>query len=371
MAIDDERAAYVTLALTPGIGAVRLAALLSHFESARGALQAPHALLCTTPGITRAAATAIAATSLATGRRVLDSIEASGALCLTPTDPGFPPVLAEIPDPPTLLFAKGNLALLDCPGVAVVGSRDHSEYGAEIAWQVAAAAAEAGLTVISGMARGLDAVAHTAALEASGGTIGVLGNGLGIVYPAANRALYARVAESGLLLTEFPPGDRPAVGAFPRRNRLISGLARVTVVVEAAEGSGTLITVGTALAQGREVMAVPGNITSRTSLGTNQLIRDGAEPLLEVSDLLRHYPEVGGGVPRALRPETVPPGLSAVEQRLWLRLREGPARLDSLITVLGAPAAEVLAAASGLELRGLAGMDDGILKRISDAGARI
>ena len=120
------------------------------------------------------------------------------------------------------------------------------------------AAAGAGLAVVSGMARGLDAVAHAAALDAGGATIGVLGNGLGVIYPAANRALYRRVAERGLLLTEFPPGERPAVGTFPRRNRLISGLARVTVVVEAADGSGTLITVGTALEQGRDVMVVPG-----------------------------------------------------------------------------------------------------------------
>ena len=120
---------------------------------------------------------------------------------------------------------------------------------------------------MSGMARGLDAVAHAAALDAGGGTIGVLGNGLGVIYPAANRALYERVAARGLLLTEFPPGERPHAGSFPRRNRLISGLARVTVVVEAAVGSGALITAGTALDQGREVMAVPGPITSPVSAG--------------------------------------------------------------------------------------------------------
>ena len=153
---------------------------------------------------------------------------------------------------------------------------------------IAESAAGAGIVVVSGMARGLDAIAHQAALDAGGATIGVLGNGLGVIYPAANRELYAGVGQHGLLLTEFPPGERPGVGAFPRRNRLISGLARVTVVIEAAQGSGTLITVGTALAQGRDVMAVPGNITSATSVGTNRLIQDGAEPLIELADLLRH-----------------------------------------------------------------------------------
>jgi DNA processing protein len=175
-----------------------------------------------------------------------------------------------------------------------VGSRDHTAYGAEICRTLATAAARRGIVVISGMARGLDAVGHVAALDAGGSTIGVLGNGLGVVYPAANRALYERVAAQGLLITEFPPGERPSVYTFPRRNRLISALARATVVVEAASGSGALITADAALEQGREVLAVPGNITSHTSVGTNRLIRDGAVPILEVADLLGLYPEAVG-----------------------------------------------------------------------------
>ena len=265
MVVDQERAAYVALALTPGIGAVRMSALLSHFQTATSAVSAPLASLCVVPGITRAAATAIAETSLSAGERALAAVDAIGASCLLPDDPRFPAALKEIPDPPTLIFARGRVELLRLAGVAIVGSRDHSAYGAEVCREVAREAAAAGVAVVSGMARGLDAIAHTAALDAGGATIGLLGNGLGVVYPAANRVLYRRVAEEGLLLTEFPPGERPGVGAFPRRNRLISGLARVTVVIEAAEGSGTLITVGTALAQGRDVMAVPGNISSPTS----------------------------------------------------------------------------------------------------------
>ena len=206
-------------------------------------------------------------------------------------DPEYPPSLRVIPDAPPVLFVQGGLSLLDPPAVAIVGSRDHTAYGGEVGRKLAWGAASAGLVVVSGMARGLDAVAHSAALDAGGGTIGVMGNGLGVVYPAANRRLYSRVERRGLLLTEFPPGERPSAGSFPRRNRLISGLARVTVVVEAARGSGALITAGTALDQGREVMAVPGNITSPTSTGANELIRDGATPLLTIEDLLRHYPE--------------------------------------------------------------------------------
>jgi DNA processing protein len=359
MAVDEERAAYVALALTPGIGAARMAALLSHFQTATGALSAPFALLCTVPGITRAAATAIFEASLASGERALTAVEEMGAGCLLPDDPSFPEALKEIPDPPTLIFAHGDLELLKRPAVAIVGSRDHSTYGAEVCWAVAQRAAQAGIAVVSGMARGLDAVAHTAALDVGGATIGLLGNGLGVVYPAANRILYRRVSEAGLLLTEFAPGERPGVGAFPRRNRLISGLARVTVVIEAAEGSGTLITVGTALAQGRDVMAVPGSITSPTSRGTNRLIRDGAEPLLEVEDLLAHYPEAGGAgeavradnrAEKALFP---PADLLPMERVVLDVLRNGPAGLDDVVNVSGRNAPEILAAVSSLELRGL------------------
>jgi DNA processing protein len=358
----DERAAYVALALTPGIGCVRLDALLQHAGSAHGALAAPHAFLERVPGISCAAATAIAAASVETGHRAIAAAEALGASPLLPGDPGFPPGLREIPDRPTLLFALGRLELLALPAVAIVGSRDHSAYGAAVGRELAAGAAQAGLAVVSGMARGLDAVAHAAALDAGGATIGVLGNGLGVIYPAANRALYQRVAEGGLLLTEFPPGERPGVGSFPRRNRLISALARVTVVVEAAEGSGALITVGTALAQGRDVMALPGNITSPTSVGTNRLIRDGAEPLLELADLLAHYPEVSPprATPASAPVWKAPPAdLSPAERSLFDALAASPAGPDDLIIRSGLAAPAALVALSSLELRGLVRQERG------------
>ncbi len=382
MAVDEERAAFVALALVPGISPTRRASLLEHCTTALGALSAPFAFLCTVPGMSRAAATALAAASPADGERVLGQAETLGARAILISDAEYPGILREIPDPPALLFALGDLTLLAGPAVAIVGSRNHSPYGREIAARVADAAARAGIAVISGMARGLDAVAHGAALDAGGPTIGVLGNGLGVVYPAANRELYQRVGEHGLLLTEFPPGERPMVYSFPRRNRIISGLARVTVVVEAAEGSGTLITVGAALAQGRDVMAVPGPITSPTSVGTNRLIRDGAEPLLEPAGLLAHFPEarVGTEVPMAVRRESttvnslgvsaepppagppavaIPSGLTPSEQRVAEVLQDGPLGLDALILRLGLPAAQALVAISGLELRGVARHDAG------------
>lgn len=308
--------------------------------------------------MSKACATAIKSTSVSAGERVLHEVEGLGGHTLLPEDADFPAALLEIPEPPPLLFALGDLSLLRRPAVAIVGSRDHSAYGAEACRMVAGTAAAAGLVVVSGMARGLDAVAHLAALDAGGGTIGILGNGLGVVYPAANRALYERVLADGLLLTEFPPGDRPHIGSFPRRNRLISGLARVTVVVEAAEGSGTLITVASALDQGREVMVVPGPITSRTSIGTNRLLRDGATPYLEPADLGAHFPEarsLAARGPVAPARPALPPGLalSEEERRVALALSPSPQQLDAVVAEVGLPVDRVLAALCALELHGL------------------
>ena len=363
-ASESDRAAYVALALTPGIGSTRLATLLQAFTTAHGALAAPLAFLGAIPGVSKACATAIKSTSVRAGERVLDEVAKLGGRCLVAGELGFPAALLEIPEPPTLLFALGDLRLLQRPAVAIVGSRDHSAYGAETCRMVAGTAASAGLVVVSGMARGLDAVAHLAALDAGGGTIGILGNGLGVVYPAANRALYERVLADGLLLTEFPPGDRPHIGNFPRRNRLISGLARVTVVVEAAEGSGTLITVASALDQGREVMVVPGPITSRTSVGTNRLLRDGAAPYLEPADLGAHYPEAhalaASGSVLPARP-ALPHGLALSEEERRVALTLGPSarQLDSLVEEVGLPVDQVLAALCALELHGLVHQEPG------------
>jgi DNA processing protein len=276
-------------------------------------------------------------------------------------EPGFPALLQHIPDSPPLLFAQGDMTLLDRPAAAIVGSRDHSIYGEEVARRVAWETAAAGVVVVSGMARGLDAVAHRAALDAGGATIGVLGNGLGVVYPSANRLLYERVTAGGLLLTEFPPGEKPHAGSFPRRNRIISGLARVTVVVEAAEGSGALITAGTALNQGREVMAVPGPITSPKSVGPNRLIRDGAAPLLEPRDLLDHFPDAVPPVEARAYPPTpagpelraLPEALGESERTVAALLGPEPVLLDDLIARSGRSARELLAALCGLEIAGV------------------
>ncbi len=355
--MDPQRAAYVSLALVPGIGPSRFHAILKVCSTPIGAFLAPFAHLRSIPGITAAAATAIRAGSVEAGTRVLERVERLGGRTLIWDDPEYPALLRHIPEAPPVLFALGHLSLLHRPAVAVVGSRDHTPYGGEVARALAWGAASAGLVVVSGMARGLDAVAHEAALDAGGGTIGVLGNGLGVVYPAANAGLYRRVAERGLLLTEFPPGERPTAGSFPRRNRIISGLARVTVVVEAGEGSGALITAGTALEQGREVMAVPGPITSPSSVGANRLIRDGAEPLLSSDDLLDHYPEADrpaeGFTSRPPVTQPLPYDLAPLDRAVAELLGAEPVALEDLVGRSGRTPQDLLAVLCALEIAGV------------------
>jgi DNA processing protein len=356
---------YVTLALVPGIGRVRLDVLLKTFGSAETVLKATLEDLRAVPGISRAAATAIREAPSEMGERLVTHMDELGGVVLTPSDKRFPDTLRDIPDAPILLFALGRLELLQAPSVAIVGSRSHTRYGAEVCRHFAGGLTRAGLVVVSGMARGLDAVAHTAALDAGrageGATVGVLGNGLGVVYPAANRALYDRVAAAGCLLTEFPPGERPQVGNFPRRNRLIAGLCRATVVVEARDGSGALITAECALTQGREVMAIPGPITSPVSNGTNRLLQLGAKPVLGLRDVLEEY-----GISEIAPSVSMPSDLSDEERRVMDLLGEGLGHVDELARRLGANnAASVLAVLTSLEIRGLVTQEPGKIFRRS------
>src|SRR3989475_9289355 len=252
--------------------------LLAALGGAGSALQAPHGAIAALPGFSRAAATAIRGVSLRAGREILEQLDRLGARVLLATDADFPPLLGEIPDAPVLLYVWGDARLLSRPASAMVGSRNHSAYGAEAARLLAGGAARAAV-IVSGMARGIDALAHAAALDAGGASVGVLGNGFGVIYPASNRALYDRMLAHRCLVTELPPGERPHAGAFPRRNRLISGLAGVTVVVEAAPGSGALITADCALEQGRTVLAVPGRSRAqRRSAATSSFSRALSPP---------------------------------------------------------------------------------------------
>ncbi len=337
--------AYVSLALASGVGSVRYGALLQKFGT-------PEAALASMP---RA--------NPSSGEKIVREVAELGGAVLVPEDERFPPALREIPDAPLLLFALGRLELLQRRAVAVIGSRSHTRYGAEVCRHFAGGLARAGLVVVSGMARGLDAIAHTAALDAKGPTVGVLGNGFGVIYPAANRALYQRVAREGCLLTEMPPGEKPHPGSFPRRNRLISGLARVTLVVEAGARSGTLLTVDAALMQGRDVLAVPGPITSPISVGCNRLIQGGAKPALGLRDVLEEYGIALQGVPSA----SLPTDLTPAERGVLDALAAGDELVDDIAARVGSPPGETLAVLTSLEIRGLIVQEPGkVFRRRSD-----
>ncbi len=351
--------AHLALALVPGVGRARFTALTGALGTPEDVLHASPDALGAVHGVSRAAARAIANADVVAAARIVERVEELGGAVLLDTDPKFPALLRLIPAAPLVLFALGDLTLLNDPAVAIVGSRTHTRYGAEACRHFAGGVARAGLVVVSGMARGLDAVAHTACLDAGRGTIGILGNGLGVVYPAANRRLYDRVAHEGCLLTEFRPGERPNAGSFPRRNRLISGLARCTLVIEAGDKSGTLITVNKALEQGREVLVVPGPITSPLSMGCNRLLQQGAKPVLGLRDVLEEYgraPDVAGVV-------TSPSDLTDEERRMLDALDVGADSLDELAIRLNATAADVLAVLTSLEIRGLVTQESGGMVR--------
>ena len=346
--------AHIALALAPGVGRSRFDALVDRFETPEEVLRASTKDLRTIDGIGLAAATTIAGIDVAMAERVVARVEGLGGRVVLPSDPSFPASLKTIPEAPTVFFAIGRLEYLAGPAIAVVGSRSHTGYGAEVCRYLAGGAARSGIMVVSGMARGLDAVAHTAALDAKGRTVGVLGNGLGVVYPSANSRLYERMQTEGCLITEFPPGERPRAGSFPRRNRLISGLAQCTLVIEAGERSGTLITVDQALRQGRDVLAVPGPVTSPTSLGCNRLLQQGAKPVLGIQDVLEEFNLAEGALE-----QHAPGDLTEEERRLLDALGMGVETVDDVADRLRVTASDILAVLTGLEIRGLVQLDPG------------
>jgi DNA processing protein len=269
--------------------------------------------------------------------------------------PQFPARLRTIHDPPPGLFVRGAapLSLLDRPCIAVVGARACSTYGTAVALAFGRELAAAGVVVVSGLARGVDAAAHQGALEA-GETVAVLGCGIDRDYPRAHGALASAIARRGLIVSEYPPGVEPAPWRFPARNRIVAGLADATVVVEARERSGALITADLALDEGREVLAVPGEITSRLSAGTNALLRLGATPVTSVDDVLA---AVG------LEPEAAePPPLADRLSRVRAVVQDAPTGADEIARRTGLAAAEVAAALAELELLGLVSRADGLYR---------
>jgi DNA processing protein len=274
---------------------------------------------------------------------------------LTRGSSAYPPLVGQLHDPPARLFLRGDAALLDRPAVAIVGARSCSPYGAQVARTLARELAGAGVVVASGLARGIDGEAHRGALEAGGATLAVLGCGIDVDYPMRHANLARRIAETGLVVSEYPPGTEPAPWRFPARNRILAGLALATVVVEARERSGALITADFALELGREVFAVPGEITAALSAGTNRLIRQGAAPLLGADDVLSALGVEPVGPPPAL-------GVSESARRVAALLADGPRASDELVRASGLSAGDAAAALVELELAGLAAEAEGVYR---------
>jgi DNA processing protein len=261
-----------------------------------------------------------------------------------------------IPDPPPVLWLRGEAPpeLLARPSVAIVGARACSSYGRSVARTLGRELAAAGLVVVSGLARGIDGEAHRGALDAGGVTVAVLGCGIDRDYPAAHRELAARVVEQGLIVSEYEPGVEPAPWRFPARNRIIAGLCLATVVVEARERSGALITADFALEDGREVMVVPGEITSAVSAGSNALLRLGATPVTAAADVLEAY-----GIEIVAEAPEAPGGLAG---RLLALVAESPASIDELARASGIAPGEIAAALIELELAGRISEGDGVYR---------
>lgn len=276
----------------PGVGPRKTLDLIAAFDSLKNIFRASYQDLVRVPGIKEKTARAILEPldeELLSGQTKL--IEKFNVKVLTLWDDEYPERLRQIYDPPIALFCRGNLDLLRSDCIGIVGTRTPTSYGKEISAEFANGLTSQSMTLVSGAARGVDSIVHSTTLKHSGNTIAVLGNGVDRVYPAENRELYNQMAESGLLISEFLMGSKPDAPNFPRRNRIISGLSLGTLVIEAAEKSGSLITAYYALDQNREVFAVPGQINSRQSQGTHQLIKQGAKLVCSVEDILEELGE--------------------------------------------------------------------------------
>ncbi|MDQ2768648.1 MAG: DNA-processing protein DprA [Gemmatimonadota bacterium] len=269
----------------------------------------------------------------------------AGASVIALDDAEYPVQLHALGDPPPVLFALGALDLLGAACVAIVGTRRATSYGERVTAELAGALARAGVTIVSGMARGIDGVAHRAALAAGGGTAAVLGTGVDVPYPASHRALHSEIAARGVVLSEEMPGDRASGGSFPKRNRIIAALATATIVVEAPHRSGALITASWATDLNRNVGAVPGPIDVPQSAGTNALLRDGAIMITDVADALML---VGVAPPRSASRAPA----DATQLAIWKALEHPAPDLDTLATRAALPARHCLAAVTALELDG-------------------
>jgi DNA processing protein len=331
----------------------RVVALLERYRSPDALLARPASELCAAGGLLPAMAERLAEAATAECATELAVIERLGVTVLPFTDESYPARLKEIADPPPVLFLRGALQPRDAAAVAVVGTRRPTSYGKQIAERFGRELAEAGLTVVSGLARGIDTAVHRGALAAGGRTLAVLGSGVDVLYPPENARLATQVAEAGALLSESPIGAPPDAWRFPARNRIISGLSLGVLVVEAGERSGALVTAGLAGEQGREIFAIPNSLGNPQGRGTHGLIKDGAKLVESLEDILDELRVPG---PRPAPAQLVMPELSLdlPEARLLELLSVLPRPMDDLIAESGLDSGQAAAALTLLELKGLA-----------------
>lgn len=275
----------------------------------------------------------------------------NGIKVITYEDPSYPEMLREVEDSPMVIYAKGDIQPQDKYAIAIVGSRKPTHYGISVAESISEELATMGFTIVSGLARGIDSLSHKAALKVGGRTIGVLGSGLDIPYPPENKILIEKIINSGCVLSEFPPGTLPDRENFPKRNRIISGLCLGVLVIEATSDSGSLITASYALEQNREVFAVPGNITSSNSSGTNELIKKGAILTRNADDIIRELAPVLKGFIKSKNKMKVE--ITGEEMEICKYLSGEPKQIDTISRESGLPTSKILGIMLSLELKGV------------------
>src|SRR3989454_2042970 len=351
---------WIALSFVTGVGSRTAAILIDRFNSPTSVFEA-NSYALESAGLKRETIDAIkSAEPREKAAREIDELAKLGGQVLTLTDERYPKLLRETYDPPIVIYCLGDLAAaLAQPAIAVVGSRRCSTYGRNVAEKLSRELAERGVTIISGLARGIDSAAHRGALDGRGLTVAVMGTGLDAVYPKENNKLAARIVEQGALVTEFPLATPPVSQNFPFRNRVISGLALGVMIIEGAERSGSLITARLAYEQGRDVFAVPGNITSAKSFGPNYLIKDGAKLVQTWHDVVEEFPaEIKATILAAERGEqrtgkarVVEVELSESERKVFKMLNtDEPVHIDQLIARSGLNLGELMGALLQLEM---------------------
>jgi DNA processing protein len=348
--LDDPRLYWIGFNLVKGIGAVRFKCLLDFFGDPAVAWNAPAEALMEAGLSAKIIENLNKVRTQVNLEKVYERMQAQGIGCLTWEDENYPRHLKNIDQPPPVLYVRGEMLPEDDWAVAIVGTRKVTSYGRQVAEEVATFLAQNRVTVVSGLARGVDGIAHQSALKAGGRTIAVLGSGVDRIYPPENRHLAEEVIERGALVSDYPPGTTPDATNFPPRNRIISGLALAVVIVEAGVTSGALITATFAAEQGREVFAVPGSILALQSKGTNRLIQDGAQPLLDPQEILEVLNLTQVTEQQAAR-RILP--TDPIEMRLFSTLGPEPVHVDEIRAQTNLPIEQVSATLAMMELKGI------------------